>query len=60
MAKSARPAHPLARVRAADRADGEAFLAHEREPGELKPWSELREKIVAPRAREGARRARSL
>lgn len=60
MAKSARTAPQPARVRAADRADGEAFLAHEREPGEWKPWAELREKIVAPRPREGARRTRSL
>jgi hypothetical protein len=57
MAKSARTAPQPARGLAADRADGEAFLAHEREPGEWKPWAELREKIVAPHTR---RRTRSL
>jgi len=32
---------------AEDRADAEAFLRHEREPGDWKPWSELRPNAVA-------------
>ena len=54
------PLHAVARLRkleraararaareAEDRADAEAFLAHEREPGEWKPWSALRSAIQA-------------
>jgi hypothetical protein len=61
MVKRARTAPPPARVLAAeDRADAEAFLAHEREPGEWKQWAELRDKIAAHRERKGASRARPL
>ena len=54
------PLHAVARLRkleqaararaaqeAEDRADAEAFRAHEREPGEWKPWSALRSAALA-------------